>query len=115
MTCSIISSETRGRKILFKKKEVWHNYFCKKYKTISLYKAISFACSLANRDKSVAATWPRKCSGGILFFFNIYKDYFENSCSKALFCNSSGQDGKSGPSQVWVEGFRGRSGFGIAL
>ena len=31
----------------------------------SLYKANSFACSLANRAKPVAATLQRKCSGGI--------------------------------------------------
>ena len=33
----------------------------------SLYKANSFACSLANKDKPVAATLQRQCSGGILF------------------------------------------------
>ena len=33
----------------------------------SLYKANSFACSLANRDKPVAATLQRKCFGGIIF------------------------------------------------
>ena len=33
----------------------------------SLYKANSVACSLANRDKPVAATLQRKCSGGIIF------------------------------------------------
>ena len=33
----------------------------------SLYKANSFACSLANRDKPVAAALQRKCFGGILF------------------------------------------------
>ena len=32
----------------------------------SLYKANSFVCSLANRDKPVAATLQRKCSGGII-------------------------------------------------
>ena len=32
----------------------------------SLYKANAFACSLANRDKPVAATLQRKCSGGII-------------------------------------------------
>ena len=32
----------------------------------SLYKANSFACSLANRDKPVPATLQRKCSGGII-------------------------------------------------
>ena len=37
----------------------------------SLYKANSFACSLANRDKPVAATLQRKCSGG--FFVMIAK------------------------------------------
>ena len=31
----------------------------------SLFKANSFACSLANRDKPVAAALQRKCSGGI--------------------------------------------------
>ena len=33
---------------------------------LSLYKAHSFACSLANRDIPVAATLQRKCSGEIL-------------------------------------------------
>ena len=33
----------------------------------SLYKANSFACSLANRDKPVAAALQRECSGGIIF------------------------------------------------
>ena len=33
----------------------------------SLYKANTFACSLANRAKPVAAAVQRKCSGGILF------------------------------------------------
>ena len=33
----------------------------------SLYKANSFACSLANTDKPVAATLQRKYSGGIIF------------------------------------------------
>ena len=33
----------------------------------SLYKADSFACSLANRDKPVASTLQRKCSGGMIF------------------------------------------------
>ena len=33
----------------------------------SLYKANSFACSLAKRDTPVAATLQRKCSGGIIF------------------------------------------------
>ena len=33
----------------------------------SLYKAHFFACSLANRDKPVAATLQRKCSAGIIF------------------------------------------------
>ena len=33
----------------------------------SLHKANSFACSLANRDKPVAATLQRKCSGGTNF------------------------------------------------
>ena len=32
----------------------------------SLYKANSFACSLANRDKPLAATLQRKCFGGII-------------------------------------------------
>ena len=48
----------------FSKQFLWHNYFCKITKQ-SLYKANSFACSLANRDKPVAATLQRKCSGGI--------------------------------------------------
>ena len=33
----------------------------------SLYKANSFACSLANMDKPVSATLQRKCTGGIIF------------------------------------------------
>ena len=37
----------------------------------SLCKANSFACSLANRDKPVAATLRRKCSGGIIFVITI--------------------------------------------
>ena len=41
----------------------------------SLYKANSFACSLANRDKPLAATLQRKCFGGILF--GNYKNYYK--------------------------------------
>ena len=33
----------------------------------SVYKANSLACFLANRDKPVASTLQRKCSGGICF------------------------------------------------
>ena len=40
----------------FQKELLWHNLFCKNYKTISLQTKISFACALANRDKPVAAT-----------------------------------------------------------
>ena len=39
----------------------------------SLYKANSFACSLANRDKPVAATLQRKCSGGTLFLYKLQR------------------------------------------
>ena len=42
----------------------------------SLCKANSFACSLANRDKLVAATLQRKCSGGITFVI-ITKEMFQ--------------------------------------
>ena len=53
----------------------------------SLYKAKSFACSLANRDKpAAAATLQRKCSRGII-------------CSKELYCNQFGQDGT--PENSW--------------
>ena len=58
----------------------------------SLYKANSFACSLANRDKPVAATLQRKCSGGIIFVI-ITKSITKENCSKELLCNSFGQDG----------------------
>ena len=40
----------------------------------SLYKANSFACSLANRDKPVAETLHRECFGGIFCHDDI--DYF---------------------------------------
>ena len=62
-----------------------------KITTQSLYKTISFACSLANSDKPVAATLRRKCSGGI--FCNNYKDYYKYNCSKEFFCNSFDQNG----------------------
>ena len=48
------------------KRIVWAPLFCKITKQ-SPYKANSFACSLANRDKPVAVTLERKCSGGISF------------------------------------------------
>ena len=51
-------------KILFKKTRFGTNN-CVKITKQSLYKANSFACSLANRDKPVAATLQRKCSGGV--------------------------------------------------
>ena len=38
-----------------------------KFTKQSLYKANSFACSLANRDKALAATLQRQCFGGIIF------------------------------------------------
>ena len=50
----------------FKKNCFGTIYFVKITKR-SLYKANSFACSLANRDKSVSAELQRKCSGGIIF------------------------------------------------
>ena len=70
-------------KILFKKSGFGTINFIKNYKQ-SLYKATSFACSLANRDKPVAATLQRKCSGGINFVIitktitkiNVPKNYF---------------------------------------
>ena len=62
-------SQTNFTKLLF-----WHNGFCIHYNKISLYKAHSFVCSLANRDKQVAATLQRKCSGG--FICNNYKHFY---------------------------------------
>ena len=53
------------QKILFKNNCFGTINFVKVTKQ-SLYKANSFACSLASRDKPVAATLQRKCSGGIL-------------------------------------------------
>ena len=52
--------------MFFKKNCFGTNKFVKVTKQ-SLYKANSFACSLANRDKPLAATFQRKCSGGINF------------------------------------------------
>ena len=57
----------------------------------SLYKANSFACSLANSDKPVAATLQRN-----LFWWNyfvIVTKYYYRKCSKELFCNNFGQHG----------------------
>ena len=54
------------QKILFKRNCFGTSNFVKITKQ-SLYKANYFACSLANRDKPVAATLQRKCSGGIKF------------------------------------------------
>ena len=51
----------------------------------SLYKANSFACSLENRDKPVAATLQRNCSGGIIF---VMITKILKNCSKEFFCNS---------------------------
>ena len=64
----------------------------------SHYKAASFACSLATRDKPLAATLQRKCSGGIIFVI-ITKNYYKNNCSKELFCNHFSQDGIELPSK----------------
>ena len=59
----------------------------------SFYKANSLACFLAKRDTPVAATLQRESSGGINFC-NNYKNYYKSKCSKELFCNNFGQDGK---------------------
>ena len=67
---SLIGALTIAAKIIpkntFKNNCFGTIYFVKITKQ-SLYKANSFACSLANRDKPVAATLQRKCSGGIIF------------------------------------------------
>ena len=79
------------QKILFKKNCFGTNNFVKIAKQ-SLYKANSFACSLANRDKPVAATLQSKCSCGIIFGNN-----YKHRCKKLLFrgiiCNNFDQDG----------------------
>ena len=54
------------QKILFKQK-CFGTTNCVKITKQSLYRANSFAGSLANRDKPVAATLQRKCSCGIIF------------------------------------------------
>ena len=54
-----------GKKYFSNKNALPHWIFEKITKQ-SLYKENSFACSLANRDKPVAATLQRKCSGGII-------------------------------------------------
>ena len=43
---------------------------CVKITKPSLYKANPFTCSHANRDKPVASTIQRKCSGGILLIIS---------------------------------------------
>ena len=62
----IISWTMVLQKILFKKNCFGTPNFVKITKQ-SLYKANSFACSLANRDKPVVATLQRKCSSGFIF------------------------------------------------
>ena len=62
----------------------------------SLYKPNSFACSLANRDKPVAATLQRKCSGGILFVIITKMVTKETIRRNSFFCNNFGQDGMWG-------------------
>ena len=69
----------------------------RKFTKQSLYKANSFACSLANRNKPVAATLQRKCSGGIIFVI-ITKIITKINSSKELFCNTFGQYGNLVPS-----------------
>ena len=58
--------EPHPQKVLFKKNCLGTINYVKITKQ-SLCKANSFACSLANNDKPVAATLQRKCSGGIIF------------------------------------------------
>ena len=77
-------------KLLFKK-NCFGTLNCAKITKQSLYKANSFACSLANRDKPVTATLHRKCSGGIVFV--IIAKIITKKCSKELFCNNFGQEG----------------------
>ena len=79
-------------KILFKKNCFATINFIKITKQ-SLYKQNSFACSLANRYKPVAATLQRMLWWN--YFCNNYKDDYKNNCSKELFCNTFGQDGIS--------------------
>ena len=72
--CTWSSYENRGLpsrpKLLqkyFSKIVVLAQFILKKIAKQSLYKTNSFACSLANRDKPVAATLQRECSGGMSF------------------------------------------------
>ena len=58
----------------------------------SLYKASPFACFLANRDKPVAATLQRKCSGGIIFVI-ITKIITKIVVPRNYFYTNFGQDG----------------------
>ena len=57
----------------------------------SLYKANSFACSLANRDKPLVATLQRKCSGGRIFVV-ITKIITKRIVPRNYFCNNFSQD-----------------------
>ena len=80
----------------------------------SLCKANSFACSLANRDKPVAATLQRKCSGRIICVL-ITKTHCKNHCSKGLFCNSLGQDGTCPSGKFKCIGQSEQSALGVWL
>ena len=61
----------------------------------SLYTVNSFPCSLANRDKTVAATLQRKCSGGISFV--IIRKTITKQCCEELFCNNFLEREELGP------------------
>ena len=69
--CHLPSRPKLLEKLLFKQNCFGTINFVKMAKQ-SLYKAHSFACSLANRDKPVAATLQRKCSGGIHFLIPFF-------------------------------------------
>ena len=91
----------------------------------ALYKANSFTCSLANKDKPVAATLQRKCLGGIVFAIItkivttliVPRNYFaiilarmvcNSTSAQALHCSSpAAQQALKGPSSTKLH--RGKS------
>ena len=78
-----IAAQMITKKILFKNNCFGKINFVKVTKQ-SLYKANSFACSLASRSKLVAGALQRKCSGGLIFVIvtkiitkiNVPRNYF---------------------------------------
>ena len=77
----------------FTKKMFWCNSFCNNYKSITLQnKSLGL---LSSKNGHASGSNITKKVFWWNYLCNNYKDYYKRKCSKEIYCNNLGQDGRS--------------------